>query len=465
MAATPSKEANRGKEKHHKQDSAAKVAKKRPKKPETTEKLRAAKANYEKLSKDIDEKKKRLEQAKNSPESKAECDKLQSELDKDGDTLMAYGNEVKKLEDEENDHNMNASEEEQEDVPSEPASQPRLPQHSMTPALTSTSSDSSTRESPIVIDEDDDQTDEEDIFTIKQYQAQTGQAAHAEPIAWKRAGLGKHYVMRYGPLNAATYKLQPGDDIDVEFDDDTLPDISDPDKRYGEMKANRKWKYFYRHIVAIQEVVWSFREDNHEEGYDPLNLMDPSMKTEDRRYPSTHVKIKWNIEGEIRTSWEIRTTIHRLWKSKTKGNKVIYDAARTQERRHWEWKNGQRAGNDKSPTPDNLAVPRRLDSEASGSSERGRDSSSPAASDNARVTDNASRATTDTGSASTEVTQATTKDNSVTANAEELEKLRDEFFLLYGKLDKRQFSDKNAKEQAKAVEAFGYFVKERQAEK
>lgn len=67
----------------------------------------------------------------------------------------------------------------------------------------------------------------------------------------------------------------------------------------------------------------------------PLDLINPELKKPKDRYLVTYVKVKWLVDGEVRKSWESRTTIRRLWNNKkATADKAIYFSAKYQEERY-----------------------------------------------------------------------------------------------------------------------------------
>ena len=108
------------------------------------------------------------------------------------------------------------------------------------------------------------------------------------------------------------------------------------------------------HIAALQGVAIHFDSDNLKiSGLTWLDLIDPERYSSDDRlrFPNAICKVKW-ADG-TKPSFETRTTIRRLWsKSKGAGDQALFMVGKENQRRYDEWKSGQRAGEDKSPTPD-----------------------------------------------------------------------------------------------------------------
>ena len=217
--------------------------------------------------------------------------------------------------------------------------------------------------SPMSIDDDEEETD---VLTREIYNKATGQDTDGKVIGWRKAGWGKQAVVQYGPRNAALYKLLPTSSA-PDFDETATPCITD--HRPGEEKdpVTKKWKRTQKDVAALQGVAVHFDGDNPKNnGLTWLDLIDPERYSNDDRlrFPNAICKVKW-ADG-TKPSFETRTTIRRLWsKSKGAGDQALSMVGKENQRRYDEWKSGQRAEEDKSPTP-NPAIENLREEDAEG---------------------------------------------------------------------------------------------------
>ena len=155
-------------------------------------------------------------------------------------------------------------------------------------------------------------------------------------------------IVQYGPPYAATYRREDVTEEDVEG----VPDISDPGERPGQKGKYIGGKFKFdrtkKDVMAVQGVA--FKDTGYSE---PIEELNPDTKGDGTRFPPTDVLIKWNVNGEISTSWETRTVFRRLWWNNKKGaaDKDLYLAAQVSQERFKEWEEGKRMGSDRSPTP------------------------------------------------------------------------------------------------------------------
>lgn len=208
--------------------------------------------------------------------------------------------------------------------------------------------------SPMVIDNDDEETD---VLTREIYNKATGQDTDGKVISWRKIGWGRQALVQYGPRNAALYKLLPASSA-PDFDETAIPCMSD--HRPGEEKdpETGKWKRTQKDVAALQGVAVHFDSDNPKNsGLTWLDLLDPERHNNDEklRYTNAVCKVRWADGTE--PSFETRTTIRRLWsKSKGAGDQALYMVGKENQRRYTEWKSGQLAREDKSPPPDPAIV-------------------------------------------------------------------------------------------------------------
>ena len=305
---------------------------------------------------------KKKEELSKLNEDDPEYKKLKAEVDADGDTLMNGYKQMKTL-DEDMNMDLGDIDETHEQSPVAPdasgSSQSNpisIDTHSggTGTAASPTSVDSGgkgTAASPMSVDDDDGE--ERDVLTRQIYNKATGQDTDGKVVGWRISGWGKQAVVQYGPRNAALYKLLPTSRA-PDFDETAVPCITK--HRPGEEKdpSTKKWIRTQKDVAALQGVAIYFDSDNPKNSeLTWLDLIDPERISEDDRlrYPNSICRVKW-VDG-TEPSFETRTTIRRLWsKSKSAGDQALFMVGKENQRRYDEWKSGQRAEEDRSPTPD-----------------------------------------------------------------------------------------------------------------
>ncbi|KAI9888415.1 MAG: hypothetical protein M1814_000477 [Vezdaea aestivalis] len=193
--------------------------------------------------------------------------------------------------------------------------------------------------------------DEEDVVTVAQLDAANGKNGDEKIVGWRKAGWGKLVIVSSGPMNAQTFQIKSDGEVAEQVDPSAHINVGNAKNRFSERRdQDERYLYHRSQVVAIQGVAWKHDEKKF---MNPLNALDPAMKTPKGRYPPTYVKVKWDIGGHIKKTWETRTGIRRLWGNKQNtADKVILIAAQYQAKRNDEWKAGQRKGQEVSPTPD-----------------------------------------------------------------------------------------------------------------
>lgn len=188
-----------------------------------------------------------------------------------------------------------------------------------------------------------EELDPEDLFVPQEIKRKPGQAAGVHE-GWKASGASEEVIVKYGPLNSATYRLEKSGDLEQILDKTKTPEFTD--HRLGDKKFGRRWLYTRRHFVSIQGVAF---QDN---GFDdPMEELKPKEEGEVRRYRPIQIKVKWRINDKYAKSWETRTTVQRLMGSKPAiGDKAIYIAVLHQEGRYKAFLGGDRKGADRSPS-------------------------------------------------------------------------------------------------------------------
>ena len=337
------------------------------------EKRKNLKKKRDELNEELEKKKEELGKLK---EDTPEYEKLKAEVDAQGDTIMEFDNQVQAL-NEDADMNLDdddEKEEEEEEAEKENGIIEELfvtadaSGSSQLNPIDIASSDRGTRTasvisadsggkgmaaSPMVINDDEEETD---VLTREIYNKETGQDIDGKVISWRKVGWGKQALVQYGPRNAALYKLLPTSSA-PDFDDTAIPCMTS--HRPGEEKdpVTKKWKRTQKDVAALQGVAVHFNSDlPKHHGLTWLDLLNPERHNDEKlRYTNAVCKVKW-ADG-TKPSFETRTTIRRLWsKSKGAGDQALYMVGKENQRRYDEWKSGQLAGEDKSPTPNPAIV-------------------------------------------------------------------------------------------------------------
>ncbi|KAL9082814.1 MAG: hypothetical protein Q9165_008773 [Trypethelium subeluteriae] len=175
-----------------------------------------------------------------------------------------------------------------------------------------------------------------------------------ETLGWI-GGVAKQYVNRYGPKNAARYRIDDFSDS-AEYNDPMDKKISVQTNRLGDVldESTGKFKYTKRHIRGLYGVAWKGMEDIDDAAED-LRLLDPKEIAEKKadgsikKTPVVYVLVAWEKEGSKVYTWETRTALRVRWGTKA-ADKYIYQAACEQEERYIEYKTGKRQGLSRSPS-------------------------------------------------------------------------------------------------------------------
>lgn len=193
--------------------------------------------------------------------------------------------------------------------------------------------------------------DPEDLWSPEIARKKAGLAPDKFRVEGWKGGRARTIIAGRGPENASSFRFEresaAGVVVDLNKGDITLG-------RFGELKDNKKYVYGKQNYPIIQGVAWFTGGIE-----DPLSLLIPVPRPKPTatgevatKVPRVEmaIKLKWIIDGLKKKSWETRSTIRRLWGYET-GDKYIYEAAQEQERRHEEWKKGERQSMARSPTP------------------------------------------------------------------------------------------------------------------
>jgi hypothetical protein len=121
-----------------------------------------------------------------------------------------------------------------------------------------------------------------------------------------------------------------------------------PGHRLGDEKLNRKYIRKPSEFKGILAVAFN----------GPVESLASKEKVTRRRgeatprrdpYPVVEIKVRWNINGDVEDTWEVRTSISHLFPSFC--DLYIYQAAVHGENQYNAWRAGERASEDRSPTP------------------------------------------------------------------------------------------------------------------
>ncbi|MCJ1231946.1 hypothetical protein MMC12_008625 [Toensbergia leucococca] len=220
---------------------------------------------------------------------------------------------------------------------------------------------SGSQSNPIVIDSPspiDYNGEELAVITREAFLQSSGRDTDGTVMGYTRSAWGVQVLVRYGPVNAAVWKLESQADA-PDFNESLVPCISQSEKRLGEQKdpQTRKWRRTQKDVHSLQAVAFHFNEDDAKnKDLTRLDIMNPERyKTNEKlRYPSTYVRVKWT-DGNY--SVETRTCVRRLWsKQKGSGDQAIYLTALKNQELYDQWKAGQRQGRDVSATPDPAVI-------------------------------------------------------------------------------------------------------------
>ncbi|KAH6883885.1 hypothetical protein B0T10DRAFT_463250 [Thelonectria olida] len=166
-------------------------------------------------------------------------------------------------------------------------------------------------------------------------------------VGWS-GGRFTGYINMYGKKSAARYRLgRFAFPADYEDSQPKHEKVSNPNNRYGdELLDNGKFKYTKRHIRGIFGVAW--KGSGVGVSRDDLDCINPDIVQNWRNSP-TYVLIAWDIDGEIKKTWETRACLRDRW-GKKDADIAIYEAAVEAEGRYMEAKIGKRLAKSRSPS-------------------------------------------------------------------------------------------------------------------
>jgi hypothetical protein len=153
------------------------------------------------------------------------------------------------------------------------------------------------------------------------------------------------YINRYGPKNAAQYRIG---EKDLKYTKKDSENVCDTKNRYGDKRReDGGWEYGGNNVDTIYGVAWAGASGDL---HDDLDLIDP--KKEPKPWPRTFVLVGWKLNqdsDDIVKVWETRTALRSRW-GKTKADNIIYKAALVARTRYEEVIEGKRIGESRSPS-------------------------------------------------------------------------------------------------------------------
>ncbi|KAG4412491.1 hypothetical protein IFR04_014385 [Cadophora malorum] len=321
----------------------AKSASKGARKGEVKQRIQKVTTNVERTQKTLAIKKRKLAELSEynrddaDPDEKAEYNNLKAEIAKLDGEVMEWEGELENLSKED----MDIDTDRQDDgggeglfvPPGEPGSSSNKPDGK--PLVDLTEPDGKSK--PLIIGDSDD---EEALFTPAQAREATGQSHDGKIVAWRQQDRSKPVIVRYGPQNAAKYERSTAAKEGNDFDEEETEEFG-PDHRIGDQKVAKKFVRKRREFLGIKGLAYNC---------DLKDLL-PREKGETRRVAPLEIWVKWEINGAIHKTWEIRSSIRHLFTSPKNADAYIYEAAKYYAARHQEWQNGQREAKDRSPTP------------------------------------------------------------------------------------------------------------------
>ncbi|KAL6722261.1 hypothetical protein ACLMJK_001368 [Lecanora helva] len=148
---------------------------------------------------------------------------------------------------------------------------------------------------------------------------------------WRPVGKGKQIVVQYGPVHAATYRIEPGSTTGCVWDvsDQSVQKISDQRR----VRTNR------RERSKIIWVAWMVKSKT----IDPLEGLDPRKREKPGQgFAQTLVRLKW---PDGTKSVELRQVFRETFtRTARHADEAIFEKARRQQNKYREWLHGQAQG-------------------------------------------------------------------------------------------------------------------------
>ena len=196
--------------------------------------------------------------------------------------------------------------------------------------------------------------DPEDIMPVQQLGQTSARLQDGKPIAWqKHNGANIQYLVQYGPRQARTYRFMAKSQCDEELRrenwENHLNAIENDHAKLCERKIEHTDMYQVKasHILALQAIAYKpDSEDN------PSACLDPRKKRTKERFGLCKIKVRLMWNGQETTSWEMRSSLRRLFDNRKGTVDVqLHKLATLQEERYQ--KHLERGGNspDRSVSP------------------------------------------------------------------------------------------------------------------
>ncbi|KFY02411.1 hypothetical protein O988_02174 [Pseudogymnoascus sp. VKM F-3808] len=191
--------------------------------------------------------------------------------------------------------------------------------------------------------EEEDQYNIDSGFTPVQARQTAGLETDGKIVAWAKHNNSKPVIVAYGPRNSRKYKRSTAY-RESDFLDESNTKKFGPGHRFGDekgedMKLIRKPHEF----ISILGVAFNCPVEE-------LKPKAPKKKGEASvRSPRVDIWVRWEINGEVKDSWEVRSSIKHLFRSFC--DLYIYEAAVHFEGQYNAHIDGKRTAEDRSPTP------------------------------------------------------------------------------------------------------------------
>ena len=345
---------------------------------QVTDKLQELRNQDERLKNKLKQLRKTYNDGAN-PQVKDELHKLKIEVDMSGDKLMKFENELKSATrevEEADEMDVDTDIKKEEEVPEENSLfVPPAPNLSSSPNINVTEPDG-TRSSPISFHASSPSpspsvdSEEEYLFTPQEARKNAGLQTDGKMVAWRKHGTSTRVIVAYGPRNSRKYLRSTLYQESNVLDEDAVQ--FGPGHRLGDEKLDRKYVRKPSEFKGILAVAFN----------GPVESLIPKEKVARRRgeatprrdpYPVVEIKVRWNINGDVQDTWEVRTSISHLFPSFC--DLYIYQAAVHGENQYNAWRAGERASEDRSPTP--ALVPQTPSTSPASSESRIKDETQP----------------------------------------------------------------------------------------
>lgn len=182
-------------------------------------------------------------------------------------------------------------------------------------------------------------------FTPAQAREAAGIETDGKIVAWADHKNSKPVIVAYGPRNSRKYKRSTAY-READILDEIKTKKFGPGNRYGDKKENGKLvckPHEFRDILGVAfncTVEELMPKPPKKKGVDAA----PSARS-----PQVDIWVKWEINGEIKTSWEVRSSMKHILRSFC--DLYIYEAALHYEEQYNLYNSGKRTSEDRSPTP------------------------------------------------------------------------------------------------------------------